>query len=690
MIDNNYSNQEITLTGRLAEFRDALRHEIEAIKNTALSSIVITNGHKLELTGTYFVYRFNVEYFGTIPADTPCSILISNKRYDATVINYEELSITLSCKNDLGDFIGKAQLENGSTYLMEKMIQRIEVNAEKYNPAGKRMFHEEPFSQINNESIGALNDLNEMQKKAVESAVKGNITFIWGPPGTGKTEVLSQIIYLLFSKNRSVLLVSHTNIAVDGALEKVCTKLKEMPINNKTKEFPVLRLGTSISTKLKTAYPKVTFESHLNELSADLIDQRNKLEAEDKNNQYKLNVLEWIKSYQSKQDLFRDTLKQLKLLYTDSRGLEEKNEVTLQNIANLKRELDKCGLYFSLFEELKELKEKQSQIIVTKQNYEENIKHLGKFIDEKKNNIVFHIRYKELQLEQNKHLSQLAQSNRIDKLAKKIIDIEFHRYRVLNSKKNIEIMLSKAKNHNAFGRVLLGIDSPIKIQLQLDRKNKQLFNLKTDLSAEKKLMQEYQDEYIITKAVISECDSIELISSEEILEKEIDLNNKKIEFYLSKIKEIDNTLIQNKKILSEANGKVENLLKSLNFNPIEVKLLHTKEVKLNNEQQSELNNTIKGINKLKVLLQYHTDKYNNLFHITKTTSSLEQKLDDMEEKYQTIVNDYKLTSDSIEKRIKQLNKRIIDINEKVAKINERIDKLGDRFKVRVNLQNGVK
>ncbi|WP_371098340.1 AAA domain-containing protein [Streptomyces sanglieri] len=45
------------------------------------------------------------------------------------------------------------------------------------------------------------------------------IRLVWGPPGTGKTTVLKRAIDHLASRNKRVLLVSGTNIAVDNALE---------------------------------------------------------------------------------------------------------------------------------------------------------------------------------------------------------------------------------------------------------------------------------------------------------------------------------------------------------------------------------------------------------------------------------------------------------------------------------------
>jgi hypothetical protein len=57
--------------------------------------------------------------------------------------------------------------------------------------------------------------LNERQAAAVEMAVNQPATFIWGPPGTGKTSTLGYIMASLLEHGQRVLFVSNTNRAVD-------------------------------------------------------------------------------------------------------------------------------------------------------------------------------------------------------------------------------------------------------------------------------------------------------------------------------------------------------------------------------------------------------------------------------------------------------------------------------------------
>lgn len=68
-------------------------------------------------------------------------------------------------------------------------------------------------------------DLNDAQKAAVRAALSSPTSYIWGPPGTGKTQTLSAVIRALFAAGKRVLVCSNTNQAVDQVLAKLCETL---------------------------------------------------------------------------------------------------------------------------------------------------------------------------------------------------------------------------------------------------------------------------------------------------------------------------------------------------------------------------------------------------------------------------------------------------------------------------------
>jgi very-short-patch-repair endonuclease/thymidine kinase len=63
--------------------------------------------------------------------------------------------------------------------------------------------------------------LNLSQKAAVENAFSSNISFIEGPPGTGKTQTILNIISNAIYQNKTVAVVSNNNAAISNVREKL-------------------------------------------------------------------------------------------------------------------------------------------------------------------------------------------------------------------------------------------------------------------------------------------------------------------------------------------------------------------------------------------------------------------------------------------------------------------------------------
>lgn len=270
--------EQVQLIGFLDEFRSAIKDEIEEIKKSGQSSVLLKEGHRL-YTSSGFWYEFKIDYLPNIPADTPCKLTIGNEDYDVTVIAFDDNNLTIETKDELPNTIAEAKLENGTMVLLELLIKRIESNSTKANPAGQRMMHafnEEIQVVDSNDAIPFDKNLDVAQIDAIASAVCNNMTFIWGPPGTGKTTVISHVISELLSRERSVLLVSHTNSAVNGAIEKIDQKYYSEHWEPENEQYPILRLGVG-GRELES---RLQIETQIKVASHDLMLEKEQLETE--------------------------------------------------------------------------------------------------------------------------------------------------------------------------------------------------------------------------------------------------------------------------------------------------------------------------------------------------------------------------------------------------------------------------
>jgi very-short-patch-repair endonuclease/RecA/RadA recombinase len=72
--------------------------------------------------------------------------------------------------------------------------------------------------------------LNDEQEKAVRSALSADVTLIAGPPGTGKTQVVANLIINAAIAGQNVLFTSKNNNAVDVVVKRVNALNRDLPL----------------------------------------------------------------------------------------------------------------------------------------------------------------------------------------------------------------------------------------------------------------------------------------------------------------------------------------------------------------------------------------------------------------------------------------------------------------------------
>jgi len=72
--------------------------------------------------------------------------------------------------------------------------------------------------------------LNDEQEQAVRSALSADVTLIAGPPGTGKTQVVANLIINAAISGQNVLFTSKNNNAVDVVVKRVNALNKDLPL----------------------------------------------------------------------------------------------------------------------------------------------------------------------------------------------------------------------------------------------------------------------------------------------------------------------------------------------------------------------------------------------------------------------------------------------------------------------------
>lgn len=78
---------------------------------------------------------------------------------------------------------------------------------------------------------------DEYQMAAFSDLLTNRLTVITGPPGTGKSQYIANVLISLFARGKSALLVSHTNKAVDVVYEKINEHFQHLMMRTGNNEY---------------------------------------------------------------------------------------------------------------------------------------------------------------------------------------------------------------------------------------------------------------------------------------------------------------------------------------------------------------------------------------------------------------------------------------------------------------------
>jgi hypothetical protein len=527
--DNSITRTPVNLPPLLDEFRTALQDEIEVAKRNATnSSIPLSNGHKVGQQGNAHQYAFLIDTILNTPDGAPCDFIVpGHAPMQVTIVSTEGLRIVISIENDLGQFVPAARLQTNLAILMRKLIERIEDNATVNNPVASRMLGMTKVSGTPKKPLGEPLVYPD-QMRALESALGRNLTVIWGPPGTGKTHTIGVIAEQLYQMARTVLVVSHTNTAVDQAIKHIAKSLEAH-----LEQGTVVRVGEVKDEELRLRYPDVLVKKQVERRSKELVERQDALtlKRDDVTAELgevidKISILEWLQIAKSEIELSRVNLEEL-------HELEKKIDLDERALSGLKlQQHDLLDLYnltskiLELRQQLVENRDKLSRLNEQLSHIESGIDDAKRRWQQQKDRLDLVERITPLRIERAAYPTLEEQKAIIGTLSSKIVELDKlfedtrYRYHTANG------ILFQVNNTNNLMRILKGLPKREEQRAIVN----DLYNRIESLETEKKAANSARDNAGSKLSRVLELDA-ELSRYEDIgvkseeLKKQVDIQN---------------------------------------------------------------------------------------------------------------------------------------------------------------------
>ncbi|MFV8828837.1 DEAD/DEAH box helicase [Alkalihalobacterium sp. APHAB7] len=256
----------------IKEWQKALQIEIQHLKKYGSNKYRVVKGHLLS-NDNFCTYYFETTSPLRVPVGSNVRLEWGNVKQDGRILSSEGKSILLSVEQSIGDLISEATLLYDPWELLDELIERLEdiKKSKKRRARVKRLM--DPTMEAKQLAEPAKTAAHELYLRTKANPV----TFVWGPPGTGKTYTLARVAANMYFNARSVLILSHSNQAVDVLSSEIATFIQK---KNKFEEGEVLRYGSQVGELLQLHEALTTsqliekYEPHLAEERETLLTER--------------------------------------------------------------------------------------------------------------------------------------------------------------------------------------------------------------------------------------------------------------------------------------------------------------------------------------------------------------------------------------------------------------------------------
>lgn len=252
------------------EYKKQISSEIFYLRNNGGKRNHIFDGKLVESKNGRFIYTFEMDDELNYPEGTQISIWREDDCFSGHIIGCEDFTIIIESDTYLGNDIPSLEFSAEPWRLLYSLNERLDDIINNPNKIVKSLICDgQKAIEYGNPKI------KTGQQTAIQMSQNQPITFVWGPPGTGKTETLAKIALSHIKRGNRVLMLSYSNVSVDGAIMRV------NKLNPNSKPGTLVRYGYAQNKELLNHKYLTSYNLVINN-HPDLLKERQKLIAERK------------------------------------------------------------------------------------------------------------------------------------------------------------------------------------------------------------------------------------------------------------------------------------------------------------------------------------------------------------------------------------------------------------------------
>ncbi|WP_442593915.1 DEAD/DEAH box helicase [Neobacillus sp. D3-1R] len=227
----------------ITEMQKALQAEIQYLKKYGSSKFILINGRLIRAEDNTITYFFESTMSIRVPVGAKVKIVWGKQQVSGRILSSEGNNVIVEVEANFGERLSEVFLFHDPWELLEQLTERLD----EIKKSKKKRMRVKRVLQPNEESKHPLDNIKSNVHELILRSQFNPVTFVWGPPGTGKTYTLARVASNKYIHGKRILILAHSNQAIDVLMAEISSFIQK---KGRFKEGDIFRYGTNVGGNL--------------------------------------------------------------------------------------------------------------------------------------------------------------------------------------------------------------------------------------------------------------------------------------------------------------------------------------------------------------------------------------------------------------------------------------------------------